>query len=103
MALGVGTGVGAALAPFTFGASIPIGAAVDVASTGALIGAGVGAGTAAMDANEQKKGAAAAAGSRPKRRKLAAMLEQLRDAQNRRLAGMGMLSQASFDWASALR
>lgn len=100
--VGIGTGVGAALAPFTGGASLGLGAALDAGTAGAVIGAGVGAGTSLFDRNEQKKERDRNAPPRPKRRKLASMLDQVREAQNRRLAGMGMLAQASFDWASSL-
>lgn len=73
---------------------------------GAVIGAGVGAGTSLFDRQSQKKQAKKdmyPGGIVPKRRRASMMLDQMKDAQNRRLAAMGMLAQASFDWASSIR
>ena len=69
-----------------------------------LIGAGIGAGTAGFDiASRRKQEKQAQEASRPKRRRLFALQQSMNEQEERKLAGMGMLSQAAFDWASAIR
>ena len=73
-----------------------LGGGAGLMSTGLSVGAGL------VDRNAQKK-AQEAADPRPKRRNLAQGVENIKEKDRKRQAGLATLSQAMMDWSRALR
>ncbi len=67
---------------------------------GTVIGAGIGAAAGAVDANRADK---ATDPNRPKRRRLAAAGEKVREQRGKQERALATLSQAVFDWAASIR
>jgi len=73
-----------------------LGGGAGLMSTGLSVGAGL------VDRNAQKK-AQEAADPRPKRRNIARGVENIKEKDRKRQAGLATLSQAMMDWSRALR
>lgn len=67
---------------------------------GTVIGAAIGAGASLVSANKADKATPA---GRPERRRLTAALGKVDERKKNRKMALATLSQAVFDWASAIR
>lgn len=67
-----------------------------------MIGAGLQIGAGLVESNQAKK-AAARAENRPERRRLAKGVETFKERKRSKEMALATLSQAVFDWASAIR
>lgn len=72
------------------------GGAAGLAGTALQVGAGL------VDSNAQKK-AARRAENRPKHRRVAAALEQVKGRKEKRKLALATLAQATMDWANTIR